>query len=698
MSVSVNAGSGIEERKLFLLLIALQLVMVVLLAAIAFSPWYSAYFNNMMRDYYLQAHRINKADKAALGKATLYSAQNARLFPDIELSEETARFSLVDKGIGLAAEKRLLTWSKSKNSDVAHVARPKAISLELLLARREIEHGSAQSAYKHLQAALGLIKVAPKGTVYSRTGYIHSYLVLSTELAALRNDDGLRSKLEKQIRLFDGVVHAKQIYDDLGIAGFELDYPISLRVQSMLCNTESNHRIDGQTLNEAVTLLADPSVTRSTRTPLLAHALAVAEQKNDRAMAGNVLQSWYRGAHDHPNSREEAFLLLGLIKESNLAPNPAIGNELLKSIIYCIDHGFLDEGAVANFVENIPAYVLALNLIYPDQAECPNKLAQVKALMKTAGRIHADQRGLRVVEAALLQRQGKTDEARSISFDVLTSKGALEHSREAMLVSTLTTCAQTLAAQQRAAFLEKVLAAQAWSLQSKKDIYLSLAQAYESSAQNSKWLFTLSQLYGDAKRESVGNPAQMYRDEYRLRSLFSQGKLNEADACFRDLKSIYSTNLSVWENLCRLHFAWLRAYPQYDAKRLADAKSGLYPEASFKESLNCAKNLFGADSSIYSEYLLYFAEYEFCRGNLAQAKALSDQIIEKWTPENSHAYIAALDLSNELAGNLVPLKDSYLAKAGSKAQIDSLHSIYSSAGRADAKARMEKMLPLIKEQ
>jgi hypothetical protein len=43
LSVSVNAGSGIEERKLFLLLIALQLVMVVLLAAIAFSPWSVSY-------------------------------------------------------------------------------------------------------------------------------------------------------------------------------------------------------------------------------------------------------------------------------------------------------------------------------------------------------------------------------------------------------------------------------------------------------------------------------------------------------------------------------------------------------------------------------------------------------------------------------------------------------------------------------
>lgn len=698
MAASVKAGSGFEERKLFLILIALQLLMVVLLAAIAFSPWYSSYFNSMMRDYYLQAHRINKADSAALQKAAMYSSQNTRLFPDIELTEETARSAIADKSTSTAAEKRLLTWSKSKNSAVTEVARPKAISLELLLARKAIKQGSTQSASRHLQTAIGLIKVAPKGTAYSRTAYIHSYLMLSAELAALRKDDKLRSKLEKELRLFDGVVYAKQIYDDLGIEGFELDYPISLRVQSMLSGNESNRGLDLRSLNEAVTLLADPSVTKSTRTPLLAHALAVAEQRNDRALAGNVLQAWYKGVHDHPNSREEAFLLLGLTKESVLAPNPAIGNELLTSLIYGINHGLLEDAAVASFVENIPAYVLGLNLIYPDPTECSNKLAQVNALLNTAGRIHADKRGLRVVEATLLQRLGKTNEARKISFDVLHTKGALEHGREALLSSNLTTCAQVLPAQERAAFLEKVLAAQAWSIQSKKDIYLSLAQAYESSNQNSKWLATLGLLYGDGKRELVGNPAQMYRDEYRLRSLFSQRKLKEADACFRDLKKVYGSDLAAWENLCRLHFAWLRAYPQYDAMHLADAKNGLYPEVSFLESVNSSKILFGEDSPTYSECLLYFAEYEFCRGNLAQAKALCDQITEKWTPESSHAFLAALDLSNELVGKQLPLKDSYSAKAGSKAQIDSLHSIYSSAGRSEAKARMEKMLPRIKEQ
>lgn len=697
MAITANAGSGFEERKLFFLLLALQLVMVVLLTTISLSPWYSFYFNSMMRDYYLQEHRLDRADSAALRKATAYSSKNARLFPDIELAEETARSALADKVSSAAAEKRLLNWSKSKNSDIAHIARPKAISLELLLARKALKQGSAQSASRHLQAAIGLIKFAPKEVAYSRTGYIHSYLALSAETAKLDNDPGLRSKFENLLRRFDSVVNAKQVYEELGVEGFELDYPISLRVQSMLSST-GNSDSDVQALNEAVRLLANPSVAKSTRTPLLAHGLAVARQKNDRALAANVLQSWYKGAHDHPNSREEAFLLLGLINESNLAPDPAIGNELLKSILYCIDHGLLDDAAVVSLVEDIPAYVLGLNLIYPDVAECPNKLAQVNALLKAAAKVHADERSLHLVAAALYQRVGKNDEARKIAVDVLSSNGALNHNRETLLAANLTSCAQTMPAQERSVFLEKVLSAQAWSTQSKKDIYLSLAQAYESLNQKSKWLATLAALYGDNKREPFENPAQMYRDEYRLRSLFVQGKLNEADTCFRTLKCVYGHNFAAWENLCRLHFAWLRAYPQYDAKHQMDAKNGLYPQVIFEESVTASKTHFGADSPIYSEVLLYFAEYEFCRGNLAQAKALCDQIIEKWTPESSHAYLAALDLANELAGKSLPLKNSYLVKAGSKAQIDSLHSIYSSAGKAEAKARLEKMLPLIKEQ
>ena len=699
LETATHSGALGEERKLFFFLLGLQVGMVLLLAFIVLSPGYSIHFNKMMRDYYLHEHRAQKGNPGALTVANRYSASSDRRFPDLELTEELARYG-GSKKIAAISEKKLLTLSKSDSAAVNNIARPKAISLELLLAKRAIKQGNVQSAKKSLSLALALIRVRPTKDVYSRTGYIRSYLQLSTELADLQKDQRARDTFAQELHSLDDAEGAQKFYEQNDIDGFELDFPTSLRVQSLLARAEGNSKLDANSLDKILALCAEPSVPKSTRIPVLAHALAIAQSTNDNVLSQKVLKAWYPNSQETPTSKEEAFLILGLVKPAAILQNAEIGDSLFRSLMISHQRNLLGDDTFSGFVADIASFAPGLDLVVPSAKASSEKLVQIDKLLEWAASNHADSLGLLTVKAGLLMRAGNAGAAQQIDENLLGRNGILEKNREYLLANNLRAEAAALPPDKRVVFLERVLGSQPWTVQQQREFLFVLATSYETLKEDAKWRSTLQKLYSglSTTRLPVEFDSQRFLDEYQVRSLFLQGKLDEAKNCFRKLKILYSSNQPAWEKFCRSHFAWLRAYPTYDEKRLSDAEKGLYPEECFRESLKVSRDVHGAESQIYSECLLYFAEYEFCRGNYSESKKLCKEITSTWTAKNSLAYLAAADLYDELAGNEIKLKESYPAIAGSKAQVDSLHSIYFGVGRNNAKLRMEKLLLLIREE
>lgn len=684
-----------EERKLFVLLLVMQLAMVLVLTLIALSPWYSTYFNKMMRIFYVQAHRVQHGSHESLAQASKYSALSNNVFPDLELTEELARLGGT-KEAG-AAEKKLLSLSKSRDEAIRNIASAKSISLELLLARKALKQGNIESAKRNLRTVMSIMRTAPTANSYPRTAHIRTYLSLSLQLARMQKDEQRCVELESEQKLLDDVVSAKRFYEISGIDGYENDYPASLRIQALVSQSEHAKRNDLRALHEALSLCVDASVPMSTRVPVFLHALAKAQADKDIDLGRRVLKAWYESPHELPASKEEARMLLALLLPSEIERNAVIGDELLNGLVASINRSLLSDESYSDFVANITRYCLALNLVYPNADEGRKKLDQVEQLLQYCKKTNADDRGLLAVKSSLLLRLGKMDDGHKILMKLLAQKNALENNRELLLASNVRVYANSLAVKDRAAFLEKAIAMQTWSLPIRKDLLLDLAAAFQSSNQEAKWNSVLSELYGDSHREAVTNPLQVALDEYRLRSLVLQGKPVEAGKAYRSFKTLYSKNMPEWESLCHRQISWLRAYAQYGDKYHANAVNGLFPDECFREAVRVSGEVFGKDAAKHSECLLYLAEYEFCRGKNEEAKAICELITSKWTAQNSNAYLAAMDLSEELAGHPVALKGSYHAYPGSREQLDNLHSIYSSAGNEQAKSRMEKMLPLVKE-
>lgn len=681
-------------------LIILQIILCGALIAFANSPWFCKYFNLRMRENCLVGYTSSQHhDPALLLEALKYSAASkGRNSEDLSLLEELGIASASDNShIMNSALARIHSFEKN-GSAVAEVAKKKEARVRMYRVLALLKDGEVDAARNELKKVLELLRQMSQQT--EKLFLLTRYFALASAVAKTDGDSRLANEYDADLKNLNVPKLADAIYSKYNLPGANVDCSSDYRALYYLSQLRrsSDLKAKQEAIDHLVEILDRDDVSRSSKAPVLLELAYHAAGVQDKKLGSRLVQKWLELKSSTPaTSIEEINTMVPLLQLGLILNDPSTGITILEYYMSSLETKKLPHYAYGNFFPYFDVQCLQLK-VFPNNPEYRDRLGKIIERAELFARENNETAAsIQLVKLDILLDDGKIAEAEKLlTKNVLLNKEYKsinsKPERFLILTSIVNRLAEGLQAKfgskSRSKFLDFVLNSDKIPIAIKASTAIKRAELEhiydgKSSGQTNEILAKYINLKG------LDSASHYDLEDTLLRFYCWSGDFNNGAHFYARLKNELKNRPDVLLSHCHSALSWLRAFPSFTPEWHALCVEKRFPDAIFRDGFALLPN--SKDESYKGSYILWFAQYELCRGDKNECTRLCDSLLSK--PENKKYsfYFPAQVLRSQLVDDAEIPKGKIHCVKGTRDELACLWSLLYTADYKKASARVKTL-------